>query len=111
MTNQHNGTYEVLRTAGPDWAVGAAISMSSEVLNQRLMDTAFVGKASQCEPVVCKAIEEEYKFTSEHQSWNDANTYKYMLDVSNILISLSQFTDPFQIDVWALFYREILSLT
>jgi hypothetical protein len=89
MTNQHNGTYEVLRTAGPDWAVGAPISMSSEILNQRLMDTAFVGKASQCEPVVCKVIEEEYKFTSEHQSWNDANTYKYMLDVSNILISLS----------------------
>ena len=81
MTNQQTGTYDVLMSTGYNHPVGEPLSVEVAALNEGLMDIGFSGRPSQCSPGVCASIAKEYTFR-EGQTWEKANDYKYILDVS-----------------------------
>ncbi|KAG8865280.1 Glycosyltransferase Family 90 domain containing protein [Tulasnella sp. 330] len=79
--NQREGYLEVLQsTLHPRDIVGPALNVSRADLNDVLMDVGFAGKAIQCPPEMCKLVEEQYVY-KEKTSIQDANEWKYILDV------------------------------
>lgn len=81
MTNQQTGTYDVLMSTDYNYPVGEPLTVEVVALNEGLMDIGFSGQPGQCSPEVCEIIDREYEFR-EAQSWEEANDYKYLLDVS-----------------------------
>ncbi|CAG7853995.1 Beta-1,2-xylosyltransferase 1 Short=Cxt1p [Serendipita indica DSM 11827] len=81
LANRMNGSHQVLHPHSPLSPVGMPLVSSSAELNGRLMDIAFTSNASQCELQICKEIEKDYRFRQERLTWDEANKYKYLLDV------------------------------
>lgn len=81
QTNQQQGTYGVLRSFDEQSPIGDELKVNAKELNERLMNIGFSGEPAQCTPEVCEEIAKEYAFR-ERQTWEEANQWKYILDVS-----------------------------
>lgn len=88
MTNQQTGTYGVLRSTDYNHPVGEPLSVEVAGLNEKLMDIGFSGQPGQCSPEVCAIIARDYEFR-EHQNFEKASDYKYILDVSTYRMNQS----------------------
>jgi hypothetical protein len=84
LANESGKQLDVLRATNSTSFVGTPTAIKSEDLNEDLMDISFSG-TTQCDPDICSAIQKEYKFNSTRQSWDEANKYKYILDVRHLL--------------------------
>lgn len=80
--NEEEGYVPVLTsTSEPREPVGLPRNASRGALNEALMDIGFSGHAIQCVPEVCAVVEETYTY-KESQTFQGANQWKYILDVS-----------------------------
>lgn len=80
--NEQEGFLDVLKSNGsPKEVVGTPRKASKAEMNKAMMDVGFAGHAIQCEPEICKIVENEFAF-KERQSTEGANQWKFILDVS-----------------------------
>ncbi|KAG2036385.1 glycosyl transferase family 90-domain-containing protein [Suillus americanus] len=79
-TTAHLRTVDVLLTDpfSPDGFQTQTLKKS--IVNPAMMDVAFAGKPSQCEPDVCKEVGERWEWR-RRMGVKEAGRYKYVLDV------------------------------
>ncbi|KAG2085479.1 glycosyl transferase family 90-domain-containing protein [Suillus cothurnatus] len=78
-TSQHK-TIDVLLTDPSSFDGFETQSLKKSILNPAMMDIAFAGKPGQCEPEVCKEVEERWEWR-RRMGVKEAGRYKYVLDV------------------------------
>ncbi|KDQ16303.1 glycosyltransferase family 90 protein [Botryobasidium botryosum FD-172 SS1] len=83
LGHQRAGTYDVLRPAENDTvAVGNPKGVRVGPMNDLFVDVAFTGKPVQCDIMgsACRKAEEGWEFRRP-QKWEQANQFKYMMDI------------------------------
>lgn len=83
-TTSHPKTIDVLLTDPSSFDGFETQSLKKSILNPAMMDIAFAGKPGQCEPEVCKEVEERWEWR-RRMGVKEAGRYKYVLDVSQLL--------------------------
>jgi hypothetical protein len=74
--------YTVLNSTLAGFKVENGTRTASEVLNPQLLDVAFTGQPIQCETEeICQILEDSFEF-QKLVGQNEANQYKFLLDVS-----------------------------
>jgi hypothetical protein len=83
-TTSHPKTIDVLLTDPSSFDGFETQSLKKSILNPAMMDIAFAGQPGQCEPEVCKEVEERWEWR-RRMGVKEAGRYKYVLDVSQLL--------------------------
>lgn len=82
MANEIAGTVDVLIPSNGSLfsAVGPGVPIDKAKINPALFDIAFAGNPIDCDPDVCRELEEIFDFR-RRQSLKEAGKHKYIFDV------------------------------
>lgn len=89
-------------TLSEDLSVGSPKKVSRKAINNDRMDIAFVGPTAGCHPETCEIMNKAFRYT-EHVDHQVAKSYKYIFDVSPlvVLFSTSPLPSCFFADRWS----------